>query len=56
MPGLKTSKSFYRRGVPNDFKDFGKIASANYPIFQPTPILNKTSYLNNNMRSLISHK
>lgn len=36
----KTSTIFYRRGVPNNFKDFGGVAAGNYAIFQPTrPVL-----------------
>lgn len=38
MPGVKTSTSFYRRGVPNTFTDFGKLAAGNYTIFQPTNV------------------
>lgn len=41
MSGVRTSSSFYRRGVPNVFYNFGYIATGNYAIFQPTrPILN----------------
>uniref|UniRef100_A0A6C0KRV2 Uncharacterized protein n=1 Tax=viral metagenome TaxID=1070528 RepID=A0A6C0KRV2_9ZZZZ len=31
----KTSTIFYRRGVPNQFIDFGLISSGNYAVFQP---------------------
>lgn len=31
----RTSAIFYRRGVPNEFKSFGVLAQANYPIVQP---------------------
>jgi len=48
MPGIKTSTSFYYRGVPKDFTNFGILASANYPIYQPTPlpsqIINKSFF------------
>ena len=36
MSGVRTSTSFYRRGVPNIFSNFGLIASGNYNVFQPT--------------------
>jgi len=37
----KTSTIFYRRGVPNSFKDFGTVVAGNYTVFQPTrPIIN----------------
>jgi len=36
MPALKTSTIFYRRGVPDTFKGFGVLASANYTIVQPS--------------------
>jgi hypothetical protein len=32
----KTSTIFYRRGVPDSFKEFGALAAGNYPIFQPS--------------------
>jgi hypothetical protein len=41
MGSVKTSAIFYYRGVPKTFTDFGKVASGNYAIFQPTrPIFN----------------
>jgi hypothetical protein len=37
--GVRTSASFYRRGIPDYYKGFGIFASANYTIFQPnTPV------------------
>lgn len=33
--GVRTSASFYRRGIPDYYKGFGIFASANYTIFQP---------------------
>ena len=36
MSSVRTSASFYRRGVPNSFKDFGQIARGNYTVFQPS--------------------
>jgi hypothetical protein len=38
MP-VRTSAAFYRRGVPNTFKDFGKIATGNYTVGQPTSLI-----------------
>jgi hypothetical protein len=35
MGKVRTSASFYRRGVPNDFHSFGYFTQANYPIVQP---------------------
>ena len=32
----KTSTTFYYRGVPRTFTNFGALASANYSIFQPS--------------------
>lgn len=44
MP-IRTSAIFYRRGVPNGFKDFGLVATGNYTVFQPTlPIINSTFF------------
>jgi hypothetical protein len=37
MP-ITTTASFYRRGIPNTFTQFGYIASANYTIGQPTAL------------------
>ena len=37
MP-ITTSASFYRRGIPNTFRRFGYLASANYTIGQPTAL------------------
>ena len=45
MPGVKTATSFYRRGVPKIFNDFGAVAAGNYTVFQPTrPILNSSFF------------
>jgi hypothetical protein len=38
MP-VKTSAVFYRRGISNTFKDFGKIATGNYTVGQPTSLI-----------------
>lgn len=45
MPGVRTNTSFYRRGVPNVFSDFGAVAAGNYTVFQPTrPIVNSSFF------------
>ena len=45
MPGVRTTTSFYRRGVPNVFNDFGAVAAGNYTVFQPTrPIFNSSFF------------
>jgi hypothetical protein len=38
MP-VRTSAAFYRRGVSNTFNNFGKIASGNYTVGQPTSLI-----------------
>lgn len=35
MGKVATSSIFYRRGVPNNFTQFGALVQANYPIVQP---------------------
>ena len=36
-----TSIIFYRRGVPDSYKNFGAIANGNYSVVQPTtPFIN----------------
>ena len=55
MP-VSTSAAFYRRGVPNSFKDFGLVATGNYTIFQPTtPIIN-SSFFSKGMNYIIYDK
>lgn len=54
MPGLRTAVSFYRRGVPNIFSDFGAVAAGNYTVFQPTrPIVNSV-FFQRNMSNIIN--
>ena len=36
MGKIATTSSIYRRGVPNDFYQFGHLVQANYPIYQPS--------------------
>jgi len=40
---VRTSASFYRRGIPDYYKGFGIFASANYTIFQPNSPTNINS-------------
>ena len=37
MP-VRTNNNFYRRGVPNIYKNFAYIASGNYTVGQPTGV------------------
>jgi hypothetical protein len=53
MPGIRTSSAFYRRGVPNAFSDFAKIAAANYTIFQPTRPLFDSSFFRKSISNFI---
>uniref|UniRef100_A0A6C0ITC1 Uncharacterized protein n=1 Tax=viral metagenome TaxID=1070528 RepID=A0A6C0ITC1_9ZZZZ len=41
--GVRTTASFYRRGIPDNYKGFGIFASANYTIFQPNTPANFSS-------------
>jgi hypothetical protein len=52
---VRTSASFYRRGIPDYYKGFGVVASANYTIFQPNylAVLNTQQVIRGNFRSLI---
>jgi len=40
MGKVATSAIFYRRGVPNNFPQFGVLVQANYPIVQPNTFFN----------------
>ena len=55
MP-VRTSASFYRRGVPNSFKDFGLIATGNYAVINPTTLFVKNSFFSKGMRNIIYNK
>lgn len=55
MP-VRTSASFYRRGVPNSFKDFGLIANGNYTVIQPTTLYIKNSFFSKGMSNIIYNK
>ena len=39
MPGIKTSRIFYRRGVPNGNINYGFQVYGNYSIFQPQSLV-----------------
>lgn len=49
---VRTSASFYRRGIPDYYKGFSVFASANYTVFQPNSpaIINS---LNSRFKSII---
>ena len=55
MP-VSTSAIFYRRGVPNSFKDFGNLASANYTVGQPTLLKINSAFFQRNFISTIYQK
>jgi hypothetical protein len=55
MP-VRTTAAFYRRGVPNGFKDFGLVATGNYTIFQPTTPLINSSFFSKGMNYIIYDK
>lgn len=40
MGHVRTSTSFYRRGVPNNYVFFGQAVQGNYPIVQPQYFFN----------------
>jgi hypothetical protein len=49
---VRTSASFYRRGVPDYFKTFAIYANANYTVFQPNylAVLNAQQVIKTNFR------
>jgi hypothetical protein len=49
---VRTSASFYRRGVPDYFKTFAIYANANYTVFQPNylAVLNAQQVIKANFR------
>ena len=49
---VRTSASFYRRGVPDYYRGFSVFASANYTIFQPSNLVVK-QVIRSNFRSLL---
>lgn len=49
MPGIKTSRVFYRRGVSNDNRFFGFAVQANYPIVQPPRLYNSNLITNSSI-------
>lgn len=46
MSHNKTSAIFYRRGVPNNARNFGVQVYGNYPIFQPQ-FLTRNNFVQN---------
>ena len=55
MP-VRTSKAFYRRGVPNSFTDFAAIAAGNYTVFQPTTQIINSTFFSKGMNSVMYNK
>jgi hypothetical protein len=57
MAQLKTSASFYRRGIPNSYAGFANVAQANYSIPQPiNKFIATNSFFNRNIHSVIYGK
>jgi hypothetical protein len=54
MPGVRTTTSFYRRGVPNAFHDFAAIAAGNYNVFQPTRPAFNSGFFQKSISNFIS--
>jgi len=52
MGKIRTSASFYRRGIPNNLHSFGYLTQANYPIVQPQQGIIRL--LNNNKAEIVS--
>jgi len=52
MGKVRTSASFYSRGVPKDFHALGYFTQANYPIVQPQKEI--LTLLNNNRPKIVS--
>lgn len=52
MGKVRTSASFYSRGIPKDFHAFGYFTQANYPIVQPQQEILRM--LNNNKSNIVS--
>jgi hypothetical protein len=48
MGKVATSPSMYRRGVPNDYYQFGYLVQGNYPIVQPQSFFN--NFINFNLK------
>jgi hypothetical protein len=52
MGKVRTSASFYKRGIPTNFHSFGYFTQANYPIVQPQEGILRL--LNNNKSNIVS--
>jgi hypothetical protein len=52
MGKVRTSASFYSRGIPKSFHSFGYFTQANYPIIQPQEGIIRL--LNNNQSKIVS--
>jgi len=48
MPGIRTSRIFYRRGIQNGNPFFGFQVYGNYPIFQPYSLVRNIPTINSN--------
>lgn len=52
MGKVRTSASFYSRGIPKEFHTFGYFTQANYPILQPQQRILRL--LTNNQSKIVS--
>ena len=55
MP-VRTSANFYRRGIPNYFTNFAKIASGNYTVGQPTGLQVNTIFFQSQFNAVINQR
>lgn len=53
MPGIKTSRIFYSRGISKENKFFGFAVQSNYPIVQPPNLYNNTYTKNKTLSTLL---
>jgi hypothetical protein len=53
---VRTSANFYRRGVPNSFINFAKIASGNYTVGQPTGLKINSNFFQSQFNAAINQR
>ena len=56
MGKVATSPIFYRRGVPNEFYQFGALVHGNYPIIQPNTFFNDFINFQSKYKSKVVYK
>jgi hypothetical protein len=53
MGKLRTSASFYRRGIPNSYSTFGLIAQSNFTVVNPiNKFIASTNFFNRSFNSI----